>query len=236
MKLIAGLGNPGAKYENSRHNAGWGALDLLAEETGIPVKTLKFKGMIGSGFIDGEKVLLVKPLTYMNLSGECLREVAAFYRIAPEDIIVIYDDIDLEPGQLRIRAKGSAGGHNGMKSVIACLGTQEFPRIRIGVGAKPERMDLADYVLGHPQGEDQLRFREGQKAAAKAAREILSLGLEKAMNRANAAANQAKKSKKQEGAKQESAASQPKQDAGSHESAAGSPQGAAAAAETEQQA
>ena len=149
MYLIAGLGNPGKQYENTRHNAGFMALDALADQLGTSIEEKKHKALCGKGLIGGEKVILLKPQTFMNLSGESIRAAADFYKVDPDHIIVIYDDISLEPGQLRIRKKGSAGGHNGIKSIIAHLGTQEFPRIKVGVGAKPDRMDLADYVLGH---------------------------------------------------------------------------------------
>lgn len=135
MTIIAGLGNPGSKYAGTRHNSGFSALDILAEKNHIEVKDKKFRGLIGQGIIDSEKVLLVKPTTFMNLSGECLREVCDYYKVDPEDdLIVLYDDISLSPGQLRIRSKGSAGGHNGVKSMIACLGTDVFRRVKIGVG------------------------------------------------------------------------------------------------------
>lgn len=148
MKIIAGLGNPDKKYQGTRHNIGFWTIDYLADKYAIAVETKKHKGLIGKGLIDGQKVLLVKPMTYMNLSGECLRQIMDFYKAEPEDFIVIYDDVNLDVGQLRIRKKGSAGGHNGIKSIISHLGSQEFPRIRIGVGEKPKEFDLADYVLG----------------------------------------------------------------------------------------
>ena len=147
MFLIAGLGNPGRQYEKTRHNMGFDTIDELVERHNIPESGIAHKGMYGKGRIAGEKVLAVKPLTYMNLSGESIRSVMDYYKTEPSEFIVIYDDISLEPGQIRIRKKGSAGGHNGIKNIIAHLGTQEFPRIRIGVGEKPARMDLADYVL-----------------------------------------------------------------------------------------
>ena len=136
--------------------------------------------------IGGEKVLLVKPQTFMNLSGESIRAAADFYKVAPEHIMVIYDDISLNPGQLRIRKKGSAGGHNGIKSIIACLGTQEFPRIKVGVGAKPDRMDLADYVLGHFSQIEERIMEDAAKEAGQAAQAVILDGMEAAMNRYNA--------------------------------------------------
>ena len=155
MFVIAGLGNPGKKYENTRHNAGFLAIDAIAEKYGIRVEDNKHKALCGTGVIEGVKVLLVKPQTFMNLSGESIRAVMDFYKIDPEeDFLVIYDDISLAPGNIRIRKKGSAGGHNGIKSLIAHAGTQNFMRIKVGVGEKPSGWDLADYVLGHFSQED----------------------------------------------------------------------------------
>lgn len=186
MYLIAGLGNPTKEYDKTRHNVGFSVLDVLADKYGIDVSERKHRAYCGKGIIEGQKVLLVKPQTFMNLSGESLRSAVDYYKIAPEDIIVIYDDISLEPGQLRIRQKGSAGGHNGIKNIIAQLGTQEFPRIKVGVGAKPPRMDLADYVLSRfSKGEQELMdaaFRE----AAEAAVMMMTDGAERAMNHYNA--------------------------------------------------
>lgn len=186
MYLIAGLGNPTKEYDKTRHNVGFSVLDVLADKYGIDVSERKHRAYCGKGIIEGQKVLLVKPQTFMNLSGESLRSAVDYYKIAPEDIIVIYDDISLEPGQLRIRQKGSAGGHNGIKNIIAQLGTQEFPRIKVGVGAKPPRMDLADYVLSRfSKGEQELMdaaFRE----AADAAVMMMTDGAERAMNHYNA--------------------------------------------------
>lgn len=185
MYIIVGLGNPGREYVNSRHNVGFAALDLLADQYRISVDTRKFKGLIGKGVIEGQKVILVKPQTYMNLSGECVREVMEYFKVPSEDVLVIYDDINLDVGQLRIRAKGSAGGHNGIKNIIAQTGTDVFPRIRIGVGAKPPKMDLADYVLGHFTGEDAVNIKEGYESAAKAAPMILEGRLGDAMTQFN---------------------------------------------------
>ena len=144
MFLIAGLGNPGKEYENTRHNAGFMVLDALADKLGADISEKKHKALCGKAVIGGQKLILLKPQTYMNSSGESIRAAADYYKVDPEDILVVYDDISLAPGQLRIRAEGSAGGHNGIKSIIAHLGTQEFPRVRVGVGEKPPRMDLAD--------------------------------------------------------------------------------------------
>ena len=186
MYLIAGLGNPTKEYDKTRHNVGFSVIDVLADKYRIDVSEKKHKGLCGRGAIEGQKVILVKPQTFMNLSGECIREVADYYKIEMEDIIIIYDDISLEPGQLRIRLKGSAGGHNGIKNIIAHLGTQEFPRIKVGVGAKPPRMDLADYVLSRFSKEEQPLMEDAFKEAAEAAVMMMTDGAEKAMNHFNA--------------------------------------------------
>lgn len=183
MYIIAGLGNPGREYENTRHNAGFASLDALAKRHGIELTTRKFQALAGSGYIDGQKVLLVKPQTYMNLSGESLRAACDFFKVDPEEgLIVIYDDISLAPGQLRVRKKGSAGGHNGIKNIIAQLGTQNFLRVKVGVGEKPAGWDLADYVLGGFSKEDEALVKEACEHAAEAAAEILTDGPDKAMN------------------------------------------------------
>ena len=185
MYIIAGLGNPTREYEKTRHNVGFDTIDVLADRLNTSVDEKKFKGLYGKGIIAGEKVILLKPQTFMNLSGESVREAADFYKVDPEHIIVIYDDISLDVGQLRIRKKGSAGGHNGIKNIIAHLGTQEFPRIKVGVGDKPKDMDLADYVLGHFSKEDQAKMDEAFKDAADAAEMILDKGMDAAMNHYN---------------------------------------------------
>lgn len=150
MVIIAGLGNPTKEYENTRHNIGFMAVDMLADKYNISVMDCRHKALVGKGIIGGTRVVLVKPLTYMNLSGESVRAVVDYYKVDPEsELIVIYDDISLDVGQLRIRKKGSAGGHNGIKNLIANLGSDTFLRIKIGVGEKPKGYDLADYVLGH---------------------------------------------------------------------------------------
>ena len=187
MKLIFGLGNPGKEYDKTRHNTGFMTLDRLAEKHGITVNACKDKGMNGKGVIGSEKVMLVKPLTYMNLSGECIRAYVDFYKVDPaSDIIVIYDDIDIEPGNLRIRKNGSAGSHNGMKSVIKCLGTETFARVRVGVGAKPAGWDLADYVLGRPGGEDEKAMSIAMDHAVSAIELIIAGRMDEAMNLYNA--------------------------------------------------
>lgn len=183
MFIIAGLGNPEKKYDNTRHNIGFATIDVLADKYGIDINESKHKALIGKGVIEGQKVILVKPQTYMNLSGESIREVVDYYKIDPtSEFIVMYDDISLAVGSLRIRPKGSAGGHNGIKNIIAMLGTEEFMRIRIGVGGKPSKMDLADYVLGHFT-EDEKEIESGAQAkAADAVTMMMSGRLEEAMN------------------------------------------------------
>lgn len=187
MFVIVGLGNPGKKYENTRHNAGFIAIDALAEKYGISISEKKHKALCGSGVIEGNKVILVKPETYMNLSGESVRSVMDFYKIDPEeDMLVIYDDISLAPGNIRIRKKGSAGGHNGIKSIIAHTGTQNFMRIKVGVGEKPSGWDLADYVLGHFSDEDNVKLKEAMPDIIQAATLMVQGDVDKAMNDFNA--------------------------------------------------
>ncbi len=185
MYIIAGLGNPGKQYEKTRHNVGFDTLDKLAEKYRISIDNKKHKAIFGQGYIEGQKVLLVKPQTYMNLSGESLREFIDFYKIDPaEELIVIYDDISLDPGQLRIRAKGSAGGHNGIKNLIAHLGNV-FPRVKIGVGEKPAQFDLADYVLSRFSKEDRELVEEAMDRAVGAIEKIVQGDLSGAMNEYN---------------------------------------------------
>ncbi len=147
MKVFIGLGNPGKKYEDTRHNVGFMTIDKISKEWGIPVQQNKFRALVGEGFVGTQKVLLVKPQTYMNLSGESVHEILTFYKLTADDIIVIYDDLDLPVGKLRLRAKGSAGGHNGIKSIIAHLSTQEFNRIKIGIDRPRPGGSVSDYVL-----------------------------------------------------------------------------------------
>lgn len=186
MYLIAGLGNPTKEYDKTRHNVGFSVIDVLADRYRIDVSEKKHKALCGRGVIEGQKVLLLKPQTFMNLSGESIRVAADYYKIEPEEMIVIYDDISLDPGQLRIRLKGSAGGHNGIKNIIANLGTQDFPRIKVGVGAKPPRMDLADYVLSRFGAGEQKLMEEAFGEAAEAAVMMMTDGAERAMNHFNA--------------------------------------------------
>ena len=186
MYIVAGLGNPTKQYENTRHNAGFGVIDYLSEKYNIPVKQAGYKALYGSGYIEGQKVILLKPQTFMNLSGESVRACMDFFKIDPEEeLIVVYDDISLAPGQLRVRGKGSAGGHNGIKNIILHTGGQKFPRVRVGVGEKPADFDLADYVLGHFSKEDQKVMDEAFKEAGDAVVTIMTEGIDSAMNKFN---------------------------------------------------
>ena len=181
--VIAGLGNPGPKYEKTRHNMGFDVIDRLVTEYRIPQGGSRFHAMTGSGLIGSSKVLLMKPLTYMNLSGNAVSEAVNFYKLDPESqLIVISDDIDLMPGFLRIRKQGSAGGQKGLQHIVKCLGTDHFIRIRVGVGAKPEGWDLADWVLSRFSAEDRKLVDEAQERAAKAAALIVTDGIDRAMN------------------------------------------------------
>lgn len=185
MYVIVGLGNPTREYTATRHNIGFDAVTRIADDYNIALNIKKHRAICGKGYIEGQKVILAQPQTYMNLSGESVRELMDYYKITTEELIVIYDDISLDVGQLRIRAKGSAGGHNGMKNIIAHLGTQEFPRIKIGVGDKPKGWDLADYVLGRFPNEEQEMVREVLKKASDATKIIVSDGIDAAMNQYN---------------------------------------------------
>ena len=186
MYIIAGLGNPGTQYMGTRHNAGFSVIDALADQYNISVDTQKHKGMIGKGMIEGEKVILVKPMTYMNLSGESVRELVNYYKVDPEsELIVVYDDISLAPGQIRIRKKGSAGGHNGIKNIIANLGTDHFMRVKVGVGEKPKNWDLADYVLSPFTKDERPLVNLAIEHAAKAIEQMLNGDVDAAMNEYN---------------------------------------------------
>ena len=186
MYIIAGLGNPTKQYENTRHNAGFCVIDYLSEKYNIPVKQAGYKALYGSGYIEGQKVILLKPQTFMNLSGESIREFKSWYKAEDSQIIIIYDDVSLPVGKMRIRPKGSAGGHNGLKSIIYMLNSDSFPRIRIGVGAPNHQdYDLADYVLGR-FGKDEIPIlEEAIIKAYKAAMEIIARGAQSAMNKYN---------------------------------------------------
>ncbi|MBQ9989445.1 MAG: aminoacyl-tRNA hydrolase [Lachnospiraceae bacterium] len=186
MYIIVGLGNPTKEYENTRHNIGFAVIDKLADTFSIDVLEKKHKALIGKGVIDGKKVILAKPQTYMNLSGESIRALVDYYKIEEEqELIVIYDDISLDVGQLRIRKKGSAGGHNGIKSILAHLGHDVFPRIKVGVGDKPKGYDLADYVLGRFSREEAVIMEETAETAVRAIREIIAGNIDGAMNTYN---------------------------------------------------
>lgn len=186
MYIIVGLGNPSKEYDKTRHNAGFEVIDMLADRMNVLVNEKKHKALCAKGAIGGEKVVLAKPQTFMNLSGESVRAIADFYKVETNHIIIIYDDVSLEPGQLRIRLKGSAGGHNGIKSIISHLGTQEFPRIKVGVGGKPRGMDLADYVLGRYSKGERLIMNDAFEEAAQAVLSIITDGADSAMNHYNA--------------------------------------------------
>lgn len=186
MYIIAGLGNPDKQYENTRHNVGFDAIDALADKYDIDVSIRKHRAFCGKGVINGHKVVLVKPQTYMNLSGESLRSVVDYYKIDPEsELLVLFDDISLDVGQLRIRKKGSAGGHNGIKNIIANLNTQNFARIKIGVGEKPKHMDLVDYVLGHFTKVEGESINEAIEHTIDAISTILDGDMDGAMNEHN---------------------------------------------------
>lgn len=186
MFIIVGLGNPGREYNNTRHNIGFDVIDSLAEEEGIDVLEKKHKAVIGKGMIGGQKCILAKPRTFMNLSGESVRELIDYYKVEEQTgLIVVSDDISLDVGQIRIRKKGSAGGHNGLKNIIAHLGHDTFIRVRMGVGEKPKGYDLADYVLGHFTKEERKEMDEAAKRAAGAIRMIIMQDADAAMNQYN---------------------------------------------------
>ncbi len=184
--LIVGLGNPGKEYERTRHNAGWRAIDGLADKLDCKIDKGKFQGLYGQTNYNGTRLYLLKPLTYMNLSGRSVLQISAYFNIPPQRIIVLFDDISLEPGRLRIRADGSAGGHNGIKSIIAEVGSQDFPRVKIGVGGKahPDQ-DLADHVLSGLSASDEKAFQSALERAADAALCIIDHGVPETANRFN---------------------------------------------------
>ena len=184
--LIVGLGNPGKEYERTRHNAGFRAVDLLADKLGCKIDKGKFQGIYGQANYGGKKLMLLKPLTYMNLSGRSVLQLSAYFNIPPQRIIVMFDDISLEPGRLRIRADGSAGGHNGIKSIIQEVGSQAFPRVKIGVGAKPNpQYDLADWVLSTFSAQEEKALAVALENAAAAALAVIDHGVPDAANRFN---------------------------------------------------
>lgn len=180
--LIAGLGNPGQRYENTRHNMGFRTVELLAEQKGVKLNKVKFKSAYNLMGFAGARCLVMKPQTYMNLSGEAVREAAQFYKIPPERVLVIYDDVSLPVGKLRVRPTGSAGGHNGIKNIIAHLGTQDFPRIKIGTGAPEDKDGMIDWVTGVPSQKEREILLESFKRAIKAAECVIEYGCQRAMN------------------------------------------------------
>lgn len=184
--LIAGLGNPGLKYVDTRHNVGFEMLDVLAGAAGIRVSKIKFKSLIGEGKISGHSVILAKPQTFMNASGEAIRDIMQYYKIPPDRLIVIFDDVSLDTGRIRIRARGSAGGHNGMKNIIYHLGTEDFPRIRIGIGHPGKEEDLIDYVLDKFPKDEINTLIQTAKQIPEIVDSIISSGVESAMNKYNA--------------------------------------------------
>ncbi|WP_317889886.1 aminoacyl-tRNA hydrolase [Sutcliffiella deserti] len=185
MKVFVGLGNPGRQYEQTRHNIGFMVIDELADRWNISLSQSKFKGIYGQGIVNGEKVLLVKPLTYMNLSGECVRPLLDFYKLEAEDVVIVYDDLDLPVGKLRLRQKGSAGGHNGIKSLILHLQTQNFNRIRMGIDRPTNGQSVSDYVLGRFSQEEQPDITWAVKRASEACEEALEKEFLQVMNTFN---------------------------------------------------
>ena len=185
MYKIVGLGNPDAEYDNTRNNMGFNTINRISEKYNIKLTKNKFQGLFEIGEIEGQKVILVKPQTYMNLSGNCVKEIVDFYKIEKENIIIIYDDMDIESGKIKIRKKGSSGGHNGIKSIIQMLGTDEFPRIRIGIGKPEHKGDEINYVIGAIPDEEKETLMQGVEKAEKALIEILKNGIDIAMNKFN---------------------------------------------------
>lgn len=187
MYIVIGLGNPGREYARTRHNVGFDVIDVLSEKLGITLGKIQMHGLIGEGHVGGERLVLVKPQTFMNLSGQCVSEVVSWYKPEMDRVLVVYDDIDLPLGRLRLRASGSAGTHNGMRSVIGLLGRQDFPRLRVGVGKRPEGWELADWVLSHYQTEEERKIQfEAFLRAADTVTDWMKNGMESAMRTANA--------------------------------------------------
>ncbi len=186
MKAIVGLGNPGEKYDHSRHNAGFDVITILSAKTETPVKKLKFQGVIGETVWNGEKLVLIKPQTFMNLSGFTVSDAMAYYKLDPKDMLLIVDDVDLPFGQVRIRPKGGPGTHNGLRHIVQCIGTDAFPRVRVGMGMPPPQWDLADWVLGKFQTEEERKIAfDAYLLAADAALCWAEHGIDQAMNRYN---------------------------------------------------
>ncbi|MBR3003340.1 MAG: aminoacyl-tRNA hydrolase [Clostridia bacterium] len=186
MYLIVGLGNPESEYANTRHNMGFNAINQIAKEFNIEVNKTKFKGLYGTGIIKGEKVILLKPQTYMNLSGEAVIDFMDYYKLDLKNLIIIYDDVEIEPGLIRIRKKGSSGSHNGMKSIVEMLQSEEFTRIRIGIGKPDYSNDMINYVIGHITDEEIKKLEPGVEKAKLATIEIIENGIDNAMNKYNA--------------------------------------------------
>ena len=185
MYVVVGLGNPGKQYDKTRHNVGFDVIDILAKEYDISVTKIKHKALIGEGRIGSEKVLLVKPQTYMNLSGETLIDIYQYYKVDMDNIIVIYDDIDLDVGKIRIRKKGSGGTHNGMRSIVKCLGSTDFPRVRVGVSKPRPGQDLADFVLSRFRKEEAINLETGLEKAYRAVDSIIRENIDISMNKYN---------------------------------------------------
>ena len=185
MYLIIGLGNPEEEYSQTRHNMGFNTINKLAQKYSIEINKNKFQGLCENAIIEWQKVVLIKPQTYMNLSGNCVKEFVDFYKVESENVLVIYDDMDIEPGQIKIRKKGSAGGHNGMKSIIQMIGTEEFPRIRVGIGRPEHNGDEINYVIGAIPEDEIPKLEEGTEKAKEAVIEILRNGIDSAMNKFN---------------------------------------------------
>ena len=186
MKAIVGLGNPGEKYEHTRHNAGFDVISIVAAKLNTPIKKLKFQATIGETFLGGEKLVLIKPQTFMNLSGQTVSDALAFYKLEPRDMLLLVDDIDLPFGQVRIRPKGGPGTHNGLRSIVECTSSVDFPRVRLGMGAPPPQWDLADWVLGRFQTEEERKtIFDAYMLAADAALCWAEHGIDMAMNRYN---------------------------------------------------
>jgi len=183
--IIAGLGNPGTRFDNTKHNVGFDVIDLLSGKFSIKVSKIKFKSVYGEGKIGGARVILAKPQTFMNLSGESISALKAWYKVPEERIIIVFDDIDIGIGELRVKRNGSAGSHNGMKSVIYQLGKDNFPRVKVGIGPKPEGWDLADYVLSKFTKEEQGKVNKSEEAAVLAIEEMISGDIDSAMNKYN---------------------------------------------------
>lgn len=199
MYLIVGLGNPGKQYAHTRHNVGFDVLEKLSAKMGVSITRSKSKALVGEGFVAGQKVVLALPQTYMNLSGEAVQELAHWYKVEPEHLMIVYDDVDLAPGFIRIRKNGSAGTHNGMRSIIGCLGYENFPRLRVGVGQKREGYELADWVLGHYIGEEAEAADRAFDLAAEALLDYIQNGVESAMCKYNTKKPKKEKPRPEEG-------------------------------------